>query len=387
VGRRQEALAPTEEAVTIRRRLAQTNPDAWLPNLAGSLNNLRQISTDPVAVRNTFNEALQDLRDRADAVHSLRAEWAASLIDEYPDEAVTHLVDIVQADDVSPPILGRTRELLRRVYHRTPDLVQQAYPDHPDWLLITDQSRQLVIRWLTTATWKDSRDYLQLHPELLTDVVGPVLDELALLGNDELIELHRTILRTAGDTNIDAAYRRLILGETIREWMSTSTWEDSQTFLTAHPQIIEEIDAQEILQGLVRSEADAAVLVHSAIATLAQTIGVPEAYRCLSDHQHLDTQVRAALEARSAPLLQACAWLEALLYHLPLSSLAHQAAAAILAGEPTELPDNMSELVADADADERNRVAAQIAGLLPARPDAAPALTALLTAVLSPPGR
>ncbi|MFG1723136.1 caspase family protein, partial [Micromonospora chalcea] len=36
VGRRQEALAPTEEAVTIHRRLAQTNPDAWLPNLAGS---------------------------------------------------------------------------------------------------------------------------------------------------------------------------------------------------------------------------------------------------------------------------------------------------------------------------------------------------------------
>jgi tetratricopeptide (TPR) repeat protein len=40
LGRRQEALAPTEEAVTIYRRLAASNPEAWLPDLAGSLNNL-----------------------------------------------------------------------------------------------------------------------------------------------------------------------------------------------------------------------------------------------------------------------------------------------------------------------------------------------------------
>jgi tetratricopeptide (TPR) repeat protein len=40
VGRRQEALAPTEEAVTIYRRLTETNPAAYLPDLAMSLNNL-----------------------------------------------------------------------------------------------------------------------------------------------------------------------------------------------------------------------------------------------------------------------------------------------------------------------------------------------------------
>jgi tetratricopeptide (TPR) repeat protein len=40
LGRRDEALAPAEEAVVIRRRLAEANPDAYLPGLAGSLNNL-----------------------------------------------------------------------------------------------------------------------------------------------------------------------------------------------------------------------------------------------------------------------------------------------------------------------------------------------------------
>ena len=40
VGRRADALAPATEAVTIRRRLAEVAPDAYLPDLAASLNNL-----------------------------------------------------------------------------------------------------------------------------------------------------------------------------------------------------------------------------------------------------------------------------------------------------------------------------------------------------------
>ena len=40
LGRRVEALSPAQEAVTIYRRLAEANPGAYLPDLAGSLNNL-----------------------------------------------------------------------------------------------------------------------------------------------------------------------------------------------------------------------------------------------------------------------------------------------------------------------------------------------------------
>ena len=39
LGRREEALAAIEQAVTIRRQLAETRPDAFLPSLATSLNN------------------------------------------------------------------------------------------------------------------------------------------------------------------------------------------------------------------------------------------------------------------------------------------------------------------------------------------------------------
>ena len=39
LGRREEALAAIEEAVTIYRELAEARPDAFLPDLATSLNN------------------------------------------------------------------------------------------------------------------------------------------------------------------------------------------------------------------------------------------------------------------------------------------------------------------------------------------------------------
>jgi hypothetical protein len=53
LGRREEALAATQEAVDIRRRLAQTRPDAFLPYLAMSL---RSLSRTLIALEQ-YNEA------------------------------------------------------------------------------------------------------------------------------------------------------------------------------------------------------------------------------------------------------------------------------------------------------------------------------------------
>ena len=46
LGRREDALAPTQESVDIRRNLAQSNPAAFLPALATSLNNLGVFLSD-----------------------------------------------------------------------------------------------------------------------------------------------------------------------------------------------------------------------------------------------------------------------------------------------------------------------------------------------------
>jgi tetratricopeptide (TPR) repeat protein len=46
VGRREDALTAIEEAVKIRRALAAARPDAFLPDLAGSLNNQSNLLRD-----------------------------------------------------------------------------------------------------------------------------------------------------------------------------------------------------------------------------------------------------------------------------------------------------------------------------------------------------
>ena len=62
VGRRDDALAATEEAVAIYRRLAEAAPDAFEPDLAGSLSNLgdRQMETDdPTIAVASYTESLR----------------------------------------------------------------------------------------------------------------------------------------------------------------------------------------------------------------------------------------------------------------------------------------------------------------------------------------
>lgn len=62
LGRREEALATIEQAVTIRRQLAEARPDAFLPHLAMLLRNL----ADALSMLNRDAEA-STIRDEAAA--------------------------------------------------------------------------------------------------------------------------------------------------------------------------------------------------------------------------------------------------------------------------------------------------------------------------------
>ena len=64
VGQRQAALAPAQEAVAIRRQLAEADPDAYLPDLAMSLNNLG----NQLAEAGQRQAALAPAREAAPAV-------------------------------------------------------------------------------------------------------------------------------------------------------------------------------------------------------------------------------------------------------------------------------------------------------------------------------
>ncbi len=67
VGRGEEALEATKEAVEIRRRLAERNPDAFLPDLATSLNNLGSDLSDVGRIE----EALEATKEAAEIYRRL----------------------------------------------------------------------------------------------------------------------------------------------------------------------------------------------------------------------------------------------------------------------------------------------------------------------------
>jgi tetratricopeptide (TPR) repeat protein len=72
LGRREEALAASQEAVDIRRRLAQTRPDAFLPDLATSIS----VMSDALAAL--------DRHDDAAKAATQALEVLAPFVERYP---------------------------------------------------------------------------------------------------------------------------------------------------------------------------------------------------------------------------------------------------------------------------------------------------------------
>jgi tetratricopeptide (TPR) repeat protein len=124
LGRREDALAASEEAVTIRRELARTRPDAFGPDLATSLNNL---SAD-----------LSDLGRREDALTvveeavTIRRELAAARPDAFRPDLASSLNNL----SVRLAGLGRREDALATIEEATDTYreLARARPDafHPD---------------------------------------------------------------------------------------------------------------------------------------------------------------------------------------------------------------------------------------------------------------
>ncbi|MBD3139910.1 tetratricopeptide repeat protein [Microbispora bryophytorum] len=133
VGRRAEAVPVSEEAVRLRRELAELNRDAYLPNLAGSLNNHavrlaevgRQAEAVPVseeAVR-LYGELAELNRDAylPDYLQSLMARGYVLIADRQFRAAITPLIEALQASQELPEyvagdIIGPAADLLRLAY-------------------------------------------------------------------------------------------------------------------------------------------------------------------------------------------------------------------------------------------------------------------------------
>ena len=103
LGRREEALAAIEEAVTIRRELARARPDAFLPDLAMSLNNQ--------------SHGLSDLGRREEALAAIEEAVTIrrQLARARPDAFLPDLATSLNNQSVRLSDLGRREEALAAI--------------------------------------------------------------------------------------------------------------------------------------------------------------------------------------------------------------------------------------------------------------------------------
>jgi AAA ATPase domain len=258
-GRRQEAVAPTEEAVATYRELAADNP-AFLPNLAMALNNLgtsyAQVGRRQEAVAPTeeavagYRELAADnpafLPNLATALNNLGTRYAEAGRSEQVDQvwqavsgqlpAPAHaflLLARAQAAKVGAadaagwlaqalPLAGADRGLTAALHEeaRRHRAVEPAGFDArwatvagppPPWLTVNAELHAAAAGWIATATYEAERDHLAAHPELLTAEADVAVTEALLQLPEDKAERYRQLREAACTHGAQAAYRPFLL--------------------------------------------------------------------------------------------------------------------------------------------------------------------------------
>jgi hypothetical protein len=196
-------------------------------------------------------------------------------------------------------------------------------------------------------------------------VIANVFEELALTGPADSIDYYRALLEVIREHGLDAAYRPLLLTETLAAWINTPDPNTSQAFLHEHPELLGE-DVPGMLGMLADPSGapDPQIPIHRALLALAKgPAGVGRAYECLDDEQVLHTMVTAAITDRSVDRIEACAMIEGYVHGHVLTAAMHMALVGLLTEPSTPLPDGVTShlrrLAAQVDTVERDHAIAE----------------------------
>ena len=404
-GERQAALAPAQEATNLYRTLTQASPAAYLPNLAMSLNNLANIlaeTGEQQAALAAYSQAIAALHMHPPAARRIAFEQATFRL-RLPDNApvVQDLVAIVlSAPSIRPDqVTFRARQLLRahaQANAANSRLVESAWQgsaksDPPAWLTLSEAVLTMLVEWLDSASWSESRTFWDLHGEsLLSSEAALALEELALIS--AAAEQHLGILQQLSEGNADDVYRPLVLSEVLSRWMESASWEESKSFLELQSADLLNGDAANVLLRLAERQDDAEglspdVAVHLALLQLASQDDTATAYACVEDRTALHYRVQRALVEADATALHHCAALEAAVFQDDLAAAVHWLIAAILtdAREPAIPPTPLAELLAESSTEDRNRAASEVAALIGRHSQHAQPLSQLLQSLLAEP--
>jgi hypothetical protein len=305
-GQGEEALEMGREAVTIRRQLAQDDPDTYLPRLAASQENLPSFlnkAGEPDKADQLFADIVGVFPHSTSGVgHILlaRGRWRAGqdrLADAIPDLTAALSAFEHDGDNFAR---GQARQLLRALRENDSSAFDQAWGQAheplPVWLQHPGFDQELadkILAWIDTADWPASKAHLEVNAAiLLTDEAEATLEHLIDINPAvDTLQEHLGLLMAARTHGTDAAYaahqEQLLAGhlmQTLEQWLATRTWEASRAFAAMHSGELLHPTTLAILDELGDHDlADATLRLYRGLLGYAITAGFDAAYDVLSD--------------------------------------------------------------------------------------------------------
>ncbi len=177
-GRREQALAPAEEAVRIRRRLVEANPDAYLPDLAASLNNL--------------GLRLSELgrREQALAPAEEATDIYRRLAEANPDAYLPNLAMSLNNIGIRLSELGRREQALAPAEEAT-DIRRRLAEANPDAYLPNLAMSLWSYAWVCVNGQHNWPAALESITEAI-DIFGPLTEQLPQMFGGRLFAAYRT---------------------------------------------------------------------------------------------------------------------------------------------------------------------------------------------------
>jgi tetratricopeptide (TPR) repeat protein len=190
LGRQQEALTLAQRAVDLYRELAQANPDAYLPDLAAAVNNLAL--------------SLADLEQQQEALAPAQeaVEIRRGLAQANPDACLPDLAMSVNNLALLLADLGRGDQVpaaWRNAGHGLPATAEPAWRVlHAAW------------DWVYIPGYDAEHAHLHAHPELLAPGSETHLVHVLRYQNLDEAERYLAIIDLARRTDIDTAYNQIM---------------------------------------------------------------------------------------------------------------------------------------------------------------------------------
>ncbi|WP_435280260.1 tetratricopeptide repeat protein [Streptomyces koelreuteriae] len=383
-GDRQGALEPAHQAVRHYTQLTHTNPAAYLPNLAMALNNLAatiaETGDEPAAIQAYTDTAAGLAQAHPAAACAIEYERAAFQLGRPEPTRTFGLLELIrividESANQSGEVVLRARRELRAHAQTSRDSLesleqtwrQETDTPAPDWLSLSEDTLNLVVEWVNTPTWTDSRTFWSRHADALgADEAATALAEFALAW--PVAEQHQRIRELILFQGADFVFQALILQDTLSGWLECESWDDSKRFFQENSEVLLAESAEKFLTKT--DGVTPGIAVHAALLRIARTEDIDTAFQCVQDRDALQRQVLRALNDGDARALAYAATIEGLVFDDELSSATHHQAALLLAGDPESLDlDALAEAASEADPETRNRLTSELATLATRSPD------------------